>query len=159
MSSQITSKDFSFTSHIGYVAQDAGKTAEFLSSFGIGPWQSFERVRTKEQLTMGECERCHLRIQWARLWGNVVLEVIQPVDSESLWAKFLETHGEGLQHIAFSVSNFDEIVSKLKGQGGKVLVGGPSVGGRRWCYIEIKPSLIVELMEDDLHDLVFPGTR
>jgi len=159
MSSQITPKGFSSVSHIGYVVKDADKTAEFLSSFGIGPWQSFERARTKEQLTMAECKPFHLRIQWARLWGNMVLEVIQPVDSESLWAEFLETHGEGLQHIGFSVSNFDEIVSKLKGQGGKVLVGGPSVGGRRWCYIETKPSLIIELMEKDLHDLVFPGTR
>ena len=110
---------------------------------------------------MAECKPFHLHIQWARLWADVVIEVLQPVDSESLWAKFLETHGEGLQHMAFSVSNFDELVSKLKAQGGRVLVGGPSTfGGKRWCYIETKPGgLIVEPMEDDLHYLAFPKTN
>ena len=142
------------------MVKDADKTAEFLSSFGIGPWQSFEFTPTKEQLTMADCKPFHLHIQWARLWGGVVLEVLQPVDSESLWAKFLETHEEGLQHIAFSVSNFDEIVSKLKEQGGKVLVGGPSFGGKRWCYIETKPGgLIIEPMEGDLHDVAFPSAH
>lgn len=160
MQSQNTPKELSFLSHIGFVSKDADRAAEFLSSFGIGPWQSFEFAPTKEQLTMTECKPFHLHIQWARLWGNVVLEVLEPVDSESLWAKYLETHGEGLQHIAFRVSNVGEIVSKLKAQGSKVLIGGTSLGGKRWCYIETKPgSLIIELVEDELHDLAFPGTR
>ena len=152
-------QDLSSPSHVGFVAKDADKTAEFLSSFGIGPWQSFEFAPTEETLTMGECKPFHLHIQWATLSDGLVLEVIEPVDDESLWAKFLKEHGEGLQHMAFIVSNFDEVVSKLNAQGGRVLAGGPSLEGKRWCYIETKPGgLIVEPMEDDLHDLAFPST-
>ena len=152
-------QDLSCPSHVGFVTKDADKTAESLSLLGIGPWKSFEFAPTEETLTMGECKPFHLHIQWARLSGGLVLEVIEPVDGESLWAKFLEEHGEGLQHMAFIVSNFDEVVSNLEAQGGKVLAGGPSLEGKRWCYIESKPGgLIVEPMEDNLDDLAFPKT-
>jgi len=154
-------QDLSSPSHIGFVAKDADKTAEFLSSFGIGPWQSFEFAPPGETLTMAECKPFHVHIQWTRFSGDLVLEVIEPVEGESLWSRFLEAKGEGLQHIAFRVSNFGEIVSKLKEQGGSVLVGGylPVFNGKRWVYMETKPDgLIIELIEDDLHDLAFPKT-
>ena len=161
MLSFIAPQDLSSPSNVGFVVKDADKTAEFFSSFGIGPWQSFEFAPPEETLTLAKCKPFHLHIQWARVSGDLVLEVIEPVDGESLWAKFLVDKGGGLQHIAFRVSNFSEMVSKLKEQGGSILVGGhlPVFNGKRWIYMETKPDgLIVELVEDDLHDLAFPRT-
>lgn len=147
----------SFLSHIGVVVRDADKTAEFLTSLGLGPWQTFDYSQSKEQVITGA--PFHLRIIWARLWRQAVLELIQPLDNESLWAKFLETKGEGVHHIAFSVSNWDEMVSKLKKQGNKMIVGGTN-DGKRWCYFETKPGgIIIEPMENGLHEVSFPNTR
>jgi len=157
----IAPPDLSSPSHFGLVVKDADKTAASLSSLGIGPWQSFEFAPAEETLTLGESKPFNLHIQWTKLPGDLVLEVIEPVDGESLWAKFLAATGGGLQHVAFKVSNFSEVVSKLKEQGGSILVGGhlPVHNGKRWIYMKTEPDgLIVELMEDDLHDLAFPKT-
>jgi len=35
----------------------------------------------------------------------VTLEVIQPVGSDTSWKQFLDTNGEGVQHIAFQVAD------------------------------------------------------
>jgi len=161
MFSFIAPKDLSAPSHVGFVVKDADATADTLSSLGIGPWQSFEFAPPEETLTLAKCKPFHLHIQWARFSGDLVLEVIEPVDADSLWARFLKVKGGGLQHLAFSVSNFDQVVSRLEEQGGSVLVGGhlPVFNGKRWIYMETKPDgLIVELVEDDLHELAFPKT-
>jgi len=132
--------------HIGVVVEDADKTAEFLSSIGIGPWQTFEFSPIKDELLVGE--PFTLKVTWARLGpGPIVVELLQPIEGRSLWSQFLETNGEGAHHIAFSVSNWDEMVSKLKQQGGK-MVAGSICEGKRWCYFDTKPGgIIIELMD------------
>jgi len=116
MQSHTASTDLSCCSHLGVVAKGADKTAEFLSSLGVGPWHVFDYAASKDELAAGK--PFSLKIASARLWGRVFLEAIQPLDETSIWAKFLKTNGEGVHHIAFSVSNWDEMVSKLQGGAG-----------------------------------------
>jgi methylmalonyl-CoA/ethylmalonyl-CoA epimerase len=60
-----------------------------------------------------------LKVAWARLGtGPLVVELLQPVEGRLAYAQFLETKGEGVHHIAFSVSNWGEMVSKFREQGG-----------------------------------------
>jgi methylmalonyl-CoA/ethylmalonyl-CoA epimerase len=131
--------------HVGAVVKDADETAKLLSSIGMGPWQTFEFSQGKDDLIVGE--PFTLKVVWARLGGALVLEVLQPL-GESLWSRFLETSGEGLHHIAYNVSNYDEVVSKLQEQGGRMIWGG-AFEGRRACYFDVKPKgIIIELMEN-----------
>ena len=44
--------------------------------------------------------------------GHVMWELIQPLDDESLFAKFLADKGEGVHHIAVRTPNYDETVAK-----------------------------------------------
>ena len=157
MAVNIAPTDLSSGSHIGIVVKDADKTAKFLSSLGVGPWHTFEYELTRDTLISGEPFK--IKNTWSRLWGQVFLEVIQPLDEVSLFANFLKSNGEGIHHIAFSVSNWDEIVSKIREQGGKMLVGG-IVQGKRWCYMVSDPgNIVLEPMEDDLHDKAFQDTE
>lgn len=131
--------------HICAVVKDADKTSRFLSSiWGLGPWQTLDYATHKDDMIVGEPFKIH--IVFAEL-GATVLELIQPVEGRSVWARLLETNGEGMHHIAFTVSNWEEIVSKLKGEGGMMLVCA-RYEGKRWCYIDTKPGgIIVELAE------------
>lgn len=132
--------------HIGVVVEDTDKTTKFLSSvWGFGPWQTLDYRAHKDDMIVGE--PFTLKIAFAKL-GAVVLELLQPVKGDSIWAQALETKGEGVHHIAFSVSNWDEMVSKLQEQGGRMVVGA-IFEGKRWCYFDTKPGgIIVEFMDN-----------
>jgi methylmalonyl-CoA/ethylmalonyl-CoA epimerase len=130
--------------HIGVVVKDVEKTAEFLSStLGIGPWRISRNLSFKKMF-VGQPYSLHTA--HANL-GSVELELLQPLEEESLWGQFLKTRGEGLQHIAFKVSNWDEMVSKLK-ERATMVVGGVNPYGKRWAYFETKPGgILVEFDE------------
>lgn len=49
--------------------------------------------------------------------GQVTLELIQPVGGDTSWKRYLDTNGEGVQHIAFQVADLDKTI-KAFGDGG-----------------------------------------
>ena len=139
-------------SHIGIVVKDIDKTVEFLSSiWDIGPAQFIDYSPQKDELIVGE--PFSMKVAFVDL-GSVKLELLQPLD-ESLWSQFLESKGEGVQHIAFGVSNYDEVVPKLQEQG-HPMVAGASYKGLRWCYFDTEPGGILVEFRDE-HKVVIEG--
>jgi len=139
-------------SHIGVVVKDVDKTVEFLSSiWDIGPVQFADYSPQKHEMIVGKPFK--IKMGFVDL-GSVKLELIQPLD-ESLWFQFLETKGEGVQHIAFGVSNYDEVVSKVQEQGHPMVSSG-SYKGLRWCYFDTKPGGIMVEFRDE-HKVVIEG--
>jgi len=133
--------------HIGVVVEDIDKTMEFLSSiWGLGPWQIIEEYTpSKDDIMVGE--PFTLKVAHANL-GPIMLELLQPLAGRSIWSQFLQTNGEGIHHIAFSLSNWDEMVSHLQKQGGEMIAGAITPWGKRWCYFDTKPGgIIVEFVE------------
>jgi len=133
----------SLPEHIGIVVRDIDKTIEFLSStYAIGRSQIVgEYTPRNEELIVGR----DFKVKVATVeMGSIKLELLQPLEEKSIVAQFLKAKGEGLHHIAFFVSNFDEVISKLKAQGVEMLVGG-RVGGLRWAYMntDAKPGGII----------------
>lgn len=49
--------------------------------------------------------------------GKVFVELVEVVEGESPHTEFLRAHGEGLQHIAFSVEDIGGVVAKLAVEG------------------------------------------
>lgn len=52
---------------------------------------------------------CHL--------GDLTLELMEPTSPDAPVAKFIETHGEGLEHVCLKVSGLDAVVERLKARG------------------------------------------
>ena len=150
MQSDIGGMALSTPEHISVVVKDIDKTTEFLSStFGLGPWLIVETSFLKDAMIVGEPSR--LKSALAKL-GSVVLELLQPLEEGSLWGQFLKTKGEGLHHIAFTIPNWEEEVSKLSEQGSKI-VWGVIYEGKRACYVETKSGgIIIEIGEQGIHD-------
>ncbi len=127
-------------SQIGVVVRDVYKTAEYYSSlFGIGPFTVYDFVPGKhwyrEELTYSK-----VRMGKA-VWGNLELELIQPLEGRSIHVDFLERHGEGLQHLGFNVANFDELYERFIQEGFKPLLRGESYvetykGHLKACYFD-----------------------
>jgi len=132
-------------SHIGVVVKDIDKTTEFLSSlWGLGPWHILDYSSTKDELMVGKPFR--IKEAHAKL-GVTEVELIQPLEGNSIWSQFIETNGEGLHHMSFIVPNWEECVSRIQERGGR-MVAGATFEGKRWAYFVTSPGgMIIELDE------------
>jgi len=131
--------------HLGVVVEDMDKAKELLSRvLGLGPWQVIDYAPDKDDLFIGEPFRLRLAVAEQ---APLVLELIQPLEGKSIWSEFLKNNGEGLHHIAFTVSNWDEMVQIMELAGIRMAAGG-TINGKRWCYFETSPGgLVIEYGE------------
>jgi methylmalonyl-CoA/ethylmalonyl-CoA epimerase len=91
--------------------------------------------------------------------GDAKLELLEPTSEESPVARFIEKRGEGIHHLCFRVSNLEEQLVRLKGEGYR-LINEQSVPGAHGCRVAfLHPSagngVLIELSEKDDE----PGTR
>jgi methylmalonyl-CoA/ethylmalonyl-CoA epimerase len=84
------------------------------------------------------------------------LQFVESTSPEGVIAKFIEGRGEGLNHIAFKVSNLKEMASRLRGKGVKLIPEEPiemrnPLGEGMWTYVFIHPrsacGTLIELIE------------
>jgi hypothetical protein len=69
--------------------------------------------------------------------GQVKFELIQVVEGKLPHNEFLETHGEGLQHLGFYSENYEEWKSKVKEKGIEILCEAEvedQIRGRRRAF-------------------------
>lgn len=80
------------------------------------------------------------------------LELLAPTSSDSPIAKFLETRGSGIQHIALEVDNIDEWVAFLKQKGVQLIDETPKIGAHHTRIVFVHPratgGVLVELVEE-----------
>ncbi len=109
--------------------------------FGIGPWAiyEFDPARMKNLTIRGKPVEHAMRMALAMI-GDVMWELIQPLDDKSIYADFLAEHGEGIHHILFGVEDFDGGEAYLKSKGHEVCQGG-QVGEVRYAYFDTTESL------------------
>lgn len=133
-------------SHVGIAVKDAEKTVQLLSSiWNIGEPQIYDYEPKQEELFVGQ--QFKARLVWLK-FGPLTLELLQPLDDRSIWSSFIAEKGEGIHHIAFGVSNYDEMVERFKAQGHKMLVSA-IFNGERWCYFDTSPGgTVIELREE-----------
>jgi len=81
--------------------------------------------------------------------GQVTIELIEPIGGPSTWQEFLDTHGEGVHHLAFQVKGTQQVVSFLNGKGVPMVQQGDYKGGM-YTYLDSAPQLgvILELLEN-----------
>lgn len=132
--------------HVGVVVRDAEKTASLLSSiWRIGPYSVLRISHNKDTLSIGE--PWGAKLVFVNV-GPISLEVTEPLEGSSIHHEFLKRWGEGIDHMAFSVSNWDETVKKFNERGNKMIMAG-IYEGKRWCYFETQPgSIIIEFTDN-----------
>lgn len=84
---------------------------ECWEKLGIGPWKVyiFAPPRLTKTYYKGRPEYFTAKLALAEV-GPIMLEVIQPLDGESIYKEFLREKGEGLHHIAcFKFDSLEEL--------------------------------------------------
>lgn len=134
-------------SHIGVAVKDADATLEFLSSiWNIGkPMDTTIYTPAKEELSFGEQFTAKL-VQVK--FGPVNIELLQPIEGNSIWKQFIDKNGEGIHHFALGVSNYDEVCKRFDEMGHELLISAV-FHGERWCYYQTAPGgMCIELREE-----------
>ncbi len=145
---------------IGVVVRDMDRTVKYLTEvFGLGPFQFVTyppEGREDMQLSYrGEVGHFSHRLAYAQL-GSIELELVQPLEGESLFAEFLREHGEGIQHIRFNTADLQPLLTYLSGKGVEPLMSGSSRRpGTRWVLMDTaaQAGFVMELRN------VLPGVN
>lgn len=147
MNQDRTESSFTRVIQVGIVVRDVEKTVERLTSLGIGPFEPKQLPPERKEWFRGEPMEADFKIQAARI-GDIEIELIEPVSGESPHKEFLETKGEGIQHIACAVEDVQKEVDKLTGQDAEVLLRAKFPGGGGVAYMDLGVAgLIIELIQ------------
>jgi methylmalonyl-CoA/ethylmalonyl-CoA epimerase len=133
-------------SHVGIAVKDTEQTVRFLSSvWNIGTPESFDYWPTGDEMIAGD--PFGVKLTFIK-FGPMTLELLEPLDDKSIWSKFIAEKGEGIHHLAFGVSNYDQLVDVLSAQGHPLLVAAV-FQGCRWCYFDTSPGgTVIEFREE-----------
>jgi len=134
--------------HVGLVVKDLDKTIEYYQSLGIGPFEK-RTIDTPADKTMyGEPTDFKLIIGTAPM-GPIKLEIIQPSEGATLLEEFLESKGEGINHIAFAVEDLEKEKAKLMMKGLKVILTIKLPTGAECAYFDTRQvgGVIMELVK------------
>jgi methylmalonyl-CoA/ethylmalonyl-CoA epimerase len=84
--------------------------------------------------------------------GTNKIELLQPTAEDSVIHKFLETKGEGLHHVAYSVSDIHAEMIRLKNDGFRILSENPKRGAdnKMICFVHPKDAsgVLTELCQE-----------
>jgi methylmalonyl-CoA/ethylmalonyl-CoA epimerase len=105
-----------------------------IDHLGIAVRSLSEAVKFYESALGLKCERQEevasqkVRIAFLRV-GEIYLELLEPTAPDSPIAKFLETRGEGLHHVAFHTDDIQGQLQQAAGAGCRLINEAPFEGG------------------------------
>ena len=82
--------------------------------------------------------------------GESEIELVQPTNSDSGLANFLEKRGEGMHHICIEVEDIDAALAELKSKGVRLINEVPEeLPGRKMAFVHPKAAngVLVELYQ------------
>jgi methylmalonyl-CoA/ethylmalonyl-CoA epimerase len=130
---------------LGIVVRDLEATVRrYVDDYGIGPWQlaQIDLGDANDYREYGRPVERSNRIAVATV-GRVMWELIEPLDEEGIYARFLAEKGEGIHHVAVATANFDETVGRAERENNVILSG--EFSGAKFAFLATQRDLGVIL--------------
>jgi catechol 2,3-dioxygenase-like lactoylglutathione lyase family enzyme len=122
--------------HVCIVVRDIDAAVAFYSSIGVGPWRDYPPLTQYTDLAVPDPQGfIRLRYKYADI-ANMQIQLCQPSDGDSPQRRFLETRGEGVYHLGFSVSDCDAGEAEAKQLGLDILMRGRRPDGSGFTYFD-----------------------
>ena len=142
--------------HLGIPVRDLDRTMEDYESMGIASFEPeflIDSSRFAEYLVYGKTPDPTVKTRAVMgQMGPVGIELLQPLEGETVHKEFIESKGEGIGHIAYTVDNLEEETTNLVERGFPVILSitPPGQTQRRAVYIDTRSkfsNLIIELIQ------------
>jgi methylmalonyl-CoA/ethylmalonyl-CoA epimerase len=148
MTQRRTAPAFTKTMQIGIVVPDVEAAARtYEETYGIGNWQIMEvgSENTEDVRLYGRPVDWKSKIA-VTLVGSVMWELIQPVDENDLFGRFLAARGGvgGVHHIAVATPDYREVVRAQAARGKEPILSG-TFSGVEVRYLDTERELGVVL--------------
>lgn len=140
--------EFNKLSQVALVVRDLRASMKhFWEELGVGPWKiwTFDSRNLADMTLHGKPGEYSFKVGVAYI-GEISIELVQPLDGESIFKEFLDKRGEGIHHLKCSSENAEAIVETFKKNGGKVLQSA-RIGDAAFHYLDTQSKLgfILEL--------------
>ena len=139
---------------VGIIVRDiATSKRDFAAFFGVPEPDVIDGGDFEVTGTTVEGEpapRANCQMASFQVGDSLQQELIQPNEHKSTWRDFLDEHGEGIHHLAFNVKDMDEKLTRLEGEGMRVLQRGKyGDASGQYAYVDATDKLkfILELLE------------
>lgn len=125
--------------HIGSVVRDVDEAVEYYQSLGIVD-------KATDRITM-EGKKAKLIGRFIHI-GSLLIELWQPVRGKTVQQEFLNSRGEGVNHIAFHVDDLDSERDKLVEKGIPVVFSVKDENGYM-AYFDTRKvgNILIELIQ------------
>ncbi|MFH1489823.1 MAG: methylmalonyl-CoA epimerase [Pseudomonadota bacterium] len=127
--------------HIGIAVRDMEKAGKFYTDILGLRIQGFENVADQK-----------VNVAFLPITDSE-LELLESTGPDGPVAKYIDSRGEGVQHVAFRVENIEEALAELKAKGVRLIDERPrhGAGGARIAFIHPKEThgVLVEICERD----------
>lgn len=112
---------FAKIDHVGIIVKDIGKAVQYYQTLGLGPFETPQNVKVIDKRLHGRpADGIKIERRMAQV-GSMQIELIQPVKGESIPKGFLETKGEGINHLAFCVDDIHKETTRVERMGFKLV--------------------------------------
>lgn len=126
--------------HVCIVVADMAKAVAFYESVGIGPWSDLTALSAVESMRgVDRDATLSMTYKFANL-ANIQIQLCQPSEVDTPQRRFLQTRGEGVFHIGFTVADCDRAEREATALGLPLLFAGRFPGGGGFSYFDTLES-------------------
>lgn len=130
---------FAKVDHVGIVVRDIDKATAYYESLGIGPFEAppggLIPISRKLRGKAIPLDSFKVKERNAQI-GQIKVQLIQPWMGQSIWKEFLDTKGEGVQHLGFITDDIDKDEAALLAKGIQPLLSSRFQNGVGSAYFD-----------------------
>jgi methylmalonyl-CoA/ethylmalonyl-CoA epimerase len=139
---------------VGFVVKDLEASVEaWHRLFGIGPWHfyTYGKPLVKRMSRHGKPTEYQMRIALSWL-GPLRIELIEPLEGDTVYAEFVREHGYGLHHLGVLVEDMSRALAQTDAAGVAMTMDGAGFGkdgDGHYAYLDTEGRLgtTIELIE------------
>lgn len=133
--------------HIGVVVKDLEKAVKFYEALGV---KDFCKSGTpgKNKTLHGEPLVGGKTVMVMGKMGDVGIQVTQPIEPPSMSYEFLEQVGEGINHLAYRVTNLPAVQEEMIKRGYTIIFTSEYIDGGGEIYVDTGNNFCYQFFEE-----------